>query len=101
MGSSINTTHPGNIIMSLDLETLLQQRQDDNAKQALLNARATLERTLRELDHHAAWLDNAATAQDKARVMNSVLQELTCNILPNLRLDLIADAQADFARRAE
>ena len=87
--------------MSLDLETLLQQRQDDNAKQALLNARATLERTLRELDHHAAWLDNAATAQDKARVMNSVLQELTCNILPNLRLDLIADAQADFARRAE
>ena len=86
--------------MSLDLETLLQQRQDDNAKQALLMARATLERSLRELDRHMEWLTATGDPHDKARVMNSVLQELTCNILPNLRLDLIADAQADFARRA-
>ena len=87
--------------MTLDIQNLLQQRQDENAKQALLIAKGTLERSLRELNHHLDWLDAAASAQDKARVMNSVLQELTCNILPNLRLDLIADAQADFARRAE
>jgi hypothetical protein len=87
--------------MSLDIQSLLQQRQDDNAKQVLLNARATLERTQRDLDHQIARLDDATSDHDKARIMRSVLHDLTCNILPNLRLDLIADAQADFARRAE
>lgn len=87
--------------MSLDIQTFLQQREDDNARQALLNARSTLERSMRDLDHHLERLEAATTDQDKSRVMNSVLRDLTCNILPNLRLDLIADAQADFARRTE
>ncbi len=87
--------------MTLDIQNLLQERQDENAKQALLIAKGTLERSLRELNHHLDWLDATASARDKARVMNSALHDLTCNILPNLRLDLIADAQADFARRAE
>ena len=87
--------------MSLDIQTFLQQREDDNARQALLNARSTLERSMRDLDHHLERLEAATTDQDKSRVMNSVLRDLTYNILPNLRLDLIADAQADFARRTE
>jgi len=87
--------------MTLDIQNLLQERQDENAKQALLIAKGTLERSLRELNHHLDWLEATASPRDKARVMNSALHELTCNILPNLRLDLIADAQADFARRAE
>ena len=87
--------------MTLDIQNLLQERQDENAKQALLIAKGALERSLRELNHHLDWLDATTSARDKARVMNSALHDLTCNILPNLRLDLIADAQADFARRAE
>ena len=40
----------------------------------------------------------ASTLRDKADVMNWTLNELACNITPNLRLDLIASAQAELVR---
>jgi len=82
--------------MTLDLDTLMRQMTEQKAKDALLTARSTLERSLRELDHYIVRLDTAETLQDKSQVMNWALNALACNITPNLRLDLIAHAQAEL-----
>jgi hypothetical protein len=70
-----------------------QQRGRD----ALTQARACLERALRDLDHFDARFEQADSLRDKADVMNWTLNHLA-NIMPNLRLDLIAGAQAELAQ---
>ena len=87
--------------MTLDLDTMMRQMTEQKAKDALLTARSTLERNLRELDHYIERLDTAETLQDKSQVMNWALNALACNITPNLRLDLIANAQAELASVAK
>ena len=87
--------------MTLDLDTLMRQMAEQKAKDALLTARSTLERSLRELDHYIERLDTAETPQEKSQVMNWALNALACNITPNLRLDLIANAQAELASVAK
>jgi len=87
--------------MTLDLDTLMRQMTEQKAKDDLLIARSTLERSLRELDHYIERLDTAETPHDKSQVMNWALNALACNITPNLRLDLIANAQAELASVAK
>ena len=87
--------------MTLDLDTLMRQMTEQKAKVALITARSTLERSLRELDHYIERLDTAETPHDKSQVMNWALNALACNITPNLRLDLIANAQAELASVAK
>jgi len=87
--------------MTIDFDTLMRQMAEQKAKDALMTARSTLERSLRELDHYIERLDTAETSQDKSQVMNWVLNALACNITPNLRLDLIANAQAELASVAK
>ena len=91
----------GSPTMTLDLDTLMRQMTEQKAKDALLTARSTLERSLRELDHYIERLDTAETLHDKSQVMNWALNALACNITPNLRLDLIANAQAELASVAK
>ena len=87
--------------MTLDFDTLMRQMAEQKAKDALMTARSTLERSLRELDHYIERLDTAETFRDKSQVMNWALNALACNITPNLRLDLIANAQAELASVAK
>lgn len=87
--------------MTLDLDTLMRQMTEQKAKDALLTARSTLERSLRDLDHYIERLDAADSMHDKSQVMNWALNALACNITPNLRLDLIANAQAELASVAK
>jgi hypothetical protein len=91
----------GSHTMTLDLDTLMRQMTEQKAKDALLTARSTLERSLRELDQYIERLDTAETPHDKSQVMNWALNALACNITPNLRLDLIANAQAELASVAK
>ena len=91
----------GSPTMTVDLDTLMRQMTEQKAKDALLTARSTLERSLRELDHYIERLDMAETPHDKSQVMNWALNALACNITPNLRLDLIANAQAELASVAK
>ena len=87
--------------MTLYLDTLMRQMAEQKAKDALMTARSTLEPSLRELDHYIERLDTAETPHDKSQVMNWALNALACNITPNLRLDLIANAQAELASVAK
>ena len=71
---------------------------ETSGRDALANARATMQRALRELDRYTNRFEEAESLRDKADVMNWTLNELACNITPNLRLDLIAGAQAELVR---
>ncbi len=81
-----------------DLEA---QYNDKRALDAFGTARNTLEAAIRELDRYAGRLEEAQTPSDKADIMNWALNHLACNITPNLRLDMIASAQAQFASAAQ
>jgi len=87
--------------MTLDLDTLTRKMTEQKAKDALLTARSTLERSLQELDRYIERLDTAETPSDKSQVLNWALNALACNVTPNLRLDLIANAQAELASIAK
>ena len=74
------------------------QYAEEAALKALLHAQTTLEANMHELDRYIEKFKEASTAKDKAAVLNWSLNHLVCNITPNLRLDLIANAQAELAR---
>ena len=65
---------------------------------ALANARATLERALAELDHYITRYEGAEDIKDKANVLNWALGHLATYVPNNVRLDIIATAQAELMR---
>ena len=71
---------------------------EQNGREAIAQARATLERALREIDSYSERYASAETLRDKANALNWTLNYLVTGITPNLRLDLIANAQAELAR---
>ncbi|WP_341686678.1 hypothetical protein [Limnohabitans sp.] len=77
------------------------QYNDQNALDALITARKTLKSAMCELDRYISRLEGCTSPADKASVMNWALNHLACNITPNLRLDLIANAQAQYTRAAQ
>lgn len=74
---------------------------EQNAADALANARGTLIRALQELDSYIEKFSTADCPTRKAEVLNWTLNHLATGITPNLRLDLIANAQAEFTRLAK
>ena len=74
------------------------QYAEEAALKALLHAQTTLEANMHELYRYIEKFKEASTAKDKAAVLNWSLNHLVCNITPNLRLDLIANAQAELAQ---
>lgn len=68
------------------------------AEEALANARAALERALREIDRYNDRMNEAKSLRDKADVMNWTLNYLANGIVPNLGFDAIAKAQAELVR---
>ena len=83
------------------LAELEAQYNDQNALDALIAARKTLKSVMCELDRYISRLEEASSPEDKADIMNWALNHLACSIMPNLRLDLIAKAQAQYVRAAQ
>ena len=77
---------------------MLNQLKQQNAREALIYARSILEREIHELDTYIDYLDKADSNSKKAQIMTWALHYLTFNILPNVRLDLIANAQAELSQ---
>ncbi len=71
---------------------------EQRGREAIAQARATLARALQELDGYGERYEASASPKDKAKALNWALNYLASGIMPNLRLDLIADAQAELAR---
>ena len=76
----------------------LAESTENNAREVLNHARSTLVRALQELDAYIKAFDAAETPAQKAEVLNWTLNHLATYIAPNLRLDMIASAQAAFSR---
>ena len=76
----------------------LAQHAETQGREALTNARATIERALAELDHYIARYEEVDGLKDKADVLNWTLNHLATYIPNNVRLDLIAGAQAELMR---
>jgi hypothetical protein len=68
------------------------------AREALGNARATIERALVELDSYIDRYEEAESLTGKADVMNWTLNHLSTYMANNLRLDTLARAQAALVR---
>ena len=77
------------------------QIAEQNAADALANARGTLIRALQELDSYIEKFGTADSPAQKAELLNWTLNHLATGIAPNPRLDLIANAQALFTRLAK
>lgn len=74
------------------------QIAEQNAADALSSARDALTRALHELDLYIEKFNAADSPARKAELLNWTLNHLATGIAPNLRLDLIANAQALFTR---
>ena len=71
---------------------------ETSGRDALANARATMQRALEALDRYIARYDEAESLKDKANVLNWTLNHLATYVPNNVRLDLIASAQAELVR---
>lgn len=65
---------------------------------ALTRARATMQSALAELDHYISRYENAEGLKDKANVLNWTLGHLATYVPNNVRLDLLATAQAELIK---
>lgn len=71
---------------------------ETSGRDALTNARATMQRALEELDRYIERYEGAERLKDKADVLNWTLGHLATYIPNNVRLDMIAGAQAELIR---
>jgi hypothetical protein len=81
-----------------ELQALVEQQVRGIAKERLQSAINSLQRAMYELEVYADKFDNASTDYDRAKVINYAINHLYCNIQPNLRIDLLADSQAELAK---
>ncbi|MGB4766883.1 MAG: hypothetical protein WBH09_08225 [Rugosibacter sp.] len=77
------------------------QIAEQNAADALTNVRGTLVLALQKIDSYIEKLSTPGSLARKAEMLNWTLNQLAISITPNLRLDLIDNAQAMVTRLAK
>ncbi len=70
------------------------------AKERLQDAVNTLQRSMYELEVYIERFEQADTERERSQVVNWAVNYLVCSITPNLRIDLLADSQAQLAALA-
>ncbi len=81
-----------------EIRALQEQLVHTEAKERLQSAINSLQRAMYDLEVYVDKYDNAGTDYDRAKVINYAINHLYCNIQPNLRIDLLADSQAELAK---
>lgn len=81
-----------------ELDALQTQQVREQAKQRLQSAINSLQRAIYDLDVYADKYDSAVSDYDRAKVINYAIHHLYCNIQPNMRIDMLADSQAELAK---
>ena len=69
----------------------------NQAKERLQDAVNTLQRSMYELEVYIERFEQADTERERSQIVNWAVNYLVCNITPNLRIDLLADSQAQLA----
>jgi hypothetical protein len=73
---------------------------ENDGNEALARVKATLVRALEELDLYIEKFEAAESPLRRAEVLNWTLHYLSTGITPNLRLDMLANAQAKLTSLA-
>ena len=81
-----------------EIQEIVAKQVREIAKERLQSAINSLQRAMHDLEVYADKFDNAATDYERGKVMNYAINHLYCNIQPNLRIDLLADSQAELAK---
>ena len=81
-----------------ELQEIVAKQVREIAKERLQSAINSLQRAMYDLEVYADKFDNAGTDYERGNVMNYAINHLYCNIQPNLRIDLLADSQAELAK---
>ena len=81
-----------------ELKELQAQQVREIAKERLQSAINSLQRAVYDLEVYLDKFDNASTDYEREKVVNYAINHLYCNIQPNLRIDLLADSQAELAK---
>ena len=67
------------------------------ASERLQAASNQLQRSMYDMECYAEKLDAANSDRERSQVLNWAINHLVCNIQPNLRIDLLAQSQAELA----
>lgn len=81
-------------ILEMNESNWAERLAEGDGKEAIARARAALVRALEEIDLYSEKYDAAENSRRRAEVLNWTLHYLSTGITPNLRLDLLANAQA-------
>ena len=81
-----------------ELQEIAAQQVREIAKERLQSAINSLQRAMYDLEVYSDKFDNACTDYERGKVINYAINHLYCNIQPNLRIDLLADSQAELAK---
>jgi len=81
-------------------QEIQKQYAVSQAKERLQDAVNTLQRSMYELEVYIERFEQADTERERSQVVNWAVNYLVCSITPNLRIDLLADSQAQLAALA-
>ena len=80
---------------AVELEAKYARSQAVERLQSAIN---TLQRNTYCIETYLEKLQDAKDDAERARVLNSAISHLVCNIQPNLRIDLLAESQAELTK---
>ena len=85
-------------IQATDLAAYEAKHARVQPAQQMQDAINHLQRTHYEMDRYVERMEEAATDRERAQILNCSINHLVCNIMPNLRIDLLANSQAALAK---
>jgi hypothetical protein len=89
---------PMTSIQATELAAYEAKHAREQAVQQMQEAINLLQRNHYEMDRYLERMEEAATDRERAQILNWSINHLVCNIMPNLRIDLLANSQAALAK---
>lgn len=82
--------------IDLDFQIIEANYAREKATERLQDAISTMQRSAYDLELYAEKLEGAQDDKQRAQIVNWAINHLVCNILPNFRIDLLANSQAEL-----
>jgi methionine aminopeptidase len=89
---------PMTSIQATELAAYEAKHAREQAVQKMQEAINHLQCTHYEMDRYLERMEESATNRERAQILNWSINHLVCNIMPNLRIDLLANSQAALAK---
>jgi hypothetical protein len=89
---------PMTSIQATELAAYEAKHAREQAVQQMQEAINHLQRTHYEMDRYLERMEEASTDRERAQILNWSINHLVCNIMSNLRIDLLANSQAALAK---